>query len=200
MGTAVLLLAPEIVALVARLPDYDGAVLPLRILAVSLAPLYLDMILGTLLIASDRQRQWAIISVGAALINPLLNWWLIRQTQATLQNGAVGAALVTLLTEVGIFVAYVWAQPRGLLGRPNLTFAGRVLLATAAMAAAIGLLLPVLQAVAPGGPTQRLGAAVVLLGAGGAGGIVFGGLALALRLVGPAEWRLVRRALRRGAA
>jgi len=200
IGLGVVLLAPEIIALVGGLPEYEGSVLPLRILGFSLVPLYADMILATILVSVDKQKQWAFVSVGAALINPLLNWWLIRQTQALYGNGAIGSAFVTFLTELVIFFFYLALVPRGVLGTSNLRFAARTLGATLLMGGAIWLVLPVLQSVAPGGPLARGGAAVVLIGAGIVAAGVFGGAALLLRLVGRDELSLVRKALRRGAA
>jgi O-antigen/teichoic acid export membrane protein len=199
IGAGVVLLAPEIIALVGGLPRYNGSVLPLQILGFSLVPLYMDMILATILVSADRQKAWAFVAVGAALINPLLNAWLIRRTQADLHNGAVGAAIVTLLTELVIFFFYIALVPRGVLARGNLIYAGRTLLATLLMAGAVWALLPLLGRVAPGGPSTQAGAAVILIGAAAAGGLVFGVAGLLLRLVGPDEARLLRKALRRGA-
>jgi hypothetical protein len=58
----------------------------------------------------------------------------------------------------------------------------------------------VLEDLAPDGGPGRGGAAVVLIGAALVAGAVFGGAALVLRLVGPDELGLLRKALRRGAA
>ena len=198
ISMGVLLLAREIIALVGGLPKYEGAVLPLQILALSLVPLYIDMILATILVSADKQKQWAFVAVGAALINPVLNWWLILQTQAQLHNGAVGSAIVTLLTELAIFFLYVALLPRGVLGRANLAYAARVLGATLLMGGAIWAVLPGLQGLAPGGAGGQAGAAVILAGAALVGGAVFAGGALLFRLVGADEVRLLRKALRRG--
>lgn len=200
MGVGVFLLAPEVVGLTAGRPMYEEAIIPLRILGISLIPLYVDMILSAVLISADKQRQWALVAVGAALVNPVLNWWLIHQTQSMYQNGAIGSAVVTFLTELAIFAIYVRMVPRGVLTGRNLGYAGRVGLAAGLMGAAILLVLPVLEDLAPDGGTGRGGAAVVLIGAALVAGAVFGGAALVLRLVGPDELGLLRKALRRGAA
>ncbi|HUS16563.1 MAG TPA: flippase [Chloroflexia bacterium] len=200
VSAGVLLLAPQIISLTAGLPKYADSVVPLRILGLGLVPLYVDMILATILISADKQRQWAIVAVSAALINPLFNWWLIRQTQATYQNGAIGSAIVTFGTELAIFFVYVALLPRGVLGRANVGYAARVLVATGLMAGAILLVLPLLEGGAPGSGLDKGGALLVLAGTGVVGAAVFAGAALGLRLVGPEEVRLVRRALRRGAA
>ena len=66
------------------------------------------------------------------------------------------------------------------------------------MGAVIWLLLPVLQTVAPDGGSGKLGAGLILLLCGGLGAGVYAGLAWLLRVIGPAEVQLLRRALRRG--
>jgi O-antigen/teichoic acid export membrane protein len=198
ISVGVVTLAPQLVALVGGLPKYAGAVDPLRVLGVSLVPLYVDMILATILISIDKQRAWAIVAIGAALLNPVANLWLIPLAQAELHNGAVGAAAVTLLTEVGIFCFNIFMIPRGVLGWHSAGFALRGAAAATAMGLALWLAVPLLSEFMPGGATSRLGAALLLTLAGLLGGAVFGGVAWALRLVGADEVRLVRRALRRG--
>ncbi|HET7077609.1 MAG TPA: hypothetical protein VFM49_09195, partial [Chloroflexia bacterium] len=94
---------------------------------------------------------------------------------------------------------YAWIGMRAMI-LPGVTIGEGAVVATLLMGAAIWLILPVLQSVAPGGPLARGGAAVVLLGAAVVGAGVFGGAALLLRLVGRDELALVRKALRRGAA
>lgn len=197
ISVGVTLLAPQIIELIAGTAEYAGAVLPLRILGLSLLPLYADMILATILISADKQRAWGSVAVLAALINPLLNWWLIPITDRVWHNGAIGAAGVTLFTEVLIFCFYIFMVPRGVLGGSNALAAAKIGLAALGMGAVIWLLLPGLQAVAPGGGAGKLGAGLVLLVCAGVGAGVYGGLAWLLRVVGPDEVRLLRRALRR---
>jgi O-antigen/teichoic acid export membrane protein len=198
LGVGVALLAPQIIDLVADRTQFAASVVPLAILGVSLVPLYVDMILATILISVDRQRLWGIVAVLAALINPLLNWALIPWTQVHLGNGAIGAAVVTLFTEVLIFCFYIFMVPRGILGRATLVTVGKVALAAGGMGGVLWLLLPAVQAIAPGGGTGKAGAALVLVLSVIIGAAVYGGLAWLLRVVGPAEIGLLRRALRRG--
>ena len=197
ISAGVALLAPQIIELIAGATDYAGAVLPLRILGLSLLPLYLDMILATILISADKQRAWGSVAVLAALINPLLNWWLIPITHHDLGNGAIGAAGVTLFTEVLIFCFYIFMVPRGVLGWSTARTAAKIGLAALGMSGVIGFLLPVLQAVAPGGGAGKLGAGVILVICAGLGAGVYAGLAWLLRVIGPAEVQLLRRALQR---
>ncbi len=198
ISVGVVLLAPQIIDLIAGATDYAGAVLPLRILGLSLLPLYADMILATILISADKQRAWGSVAVLAALINPLLNWWLIPLTHQNLHNGAIGAAGVTLFTEVLIFCFYIVMIPRGVLSLSNARTALKIGLAAAGMGAVIWLVLPPLQALAPGGSAGKLGAGLILAVCAVLGAAVYGGLAWLLRVIGPDEVRLLRRALQRG--
>lgn len=197
ISVGVTLLAPQIIELIAGVSDYAGAVLPLRILGLSLLPLYLDMILATILISVDKQRAWGSVAVLAALVNPLLNAWLIPITHRDLHNGAIGAAGVTLFTEVLIFCFYIFMVPRGVLGGSNALAALKIGLAALGMGAAIWLLLPLLETALPGGGASKLGAALVLVVCAGLGAAVYAGLAWLLRVIGPAEVQLLRRALKR---
>jgi O-antigen/teichoic acid export membrane protein len=197
ISAGVALLAPQIIELIAGATDYAGAVVPLRILGLSLLPLYLDMILATILISADKQRAWGSVAVLAALVNPLLNWWLIPITHRDLGNGAIGAAGVTLFTEVLIFCFYIFMVPRGVLGWSTALTAAKIGLAALGMSGVIIVLLPGLQAVAPGGGAGKLGAGVILVICAGLGAAVYAGLAWLLRVIGPAEVQLLRRALQR---
>jgi hypothetical protein len=155
------------------------------------------MILATILISADKQRAWGSVAVLAAVINPLLNWWLIPITHHDLHNGAIGAAGVTLFTEVLIFCFYIFMIPRGVLGLGNALTALKIGLAALGMGGVIWLLLPVLQEVAPGGGSGKLGAGLMLVVCAGLGAGVYAALAWLLRVIGPAEVQLLRRALQR---
>ena len=86
IGVGVTLLAPQIIesdrrgapTMPGRSCRCDPGAEPL--------PLYADMILATILISADKQRAWGSVAVLAALINPLLNWWLIPITDRELQQ------------------------------------------------------------------------------------------------------------------
>jgi len=49
--------------------------------------------------ASDRQRQWIVVGIIAAVFNPLLNLIAIPLTAHAYGNGATGAAMITVATE-----------------------------------------------------------------------------------------------------
>jgi len=101
-----------------------------------LAPCYVlsgvDMIIGSALVALDRQRPWAIVGVTAAILNPALNLLAIPYAQSAWGNGALGAAAVTTLTEVYLMVIGLRMLPRGTLGRESISTLVRTIVASAA--------------------------------------------------------------------
>ncbi|OLD74690.1 MAG: hypothetical protein AUI33_06070 [Ignavibacteria bacterium 13_1_40CM_2_61_4] len=78
--------------------------------------LYIDMILGTMLFASDRQRQWTMVAFIALVLNPLLNYLLIPLAGSRMGNAGIGAAVATLLTEVVVMIAALRIMPAHVLG------------------------------------------------------------------------------------
>ena len=81
-------------------PAFAQAVPVLMILALCIPPIYLNIILASVLIAEKRQSVWAKVMTGAAVFNPLVNLVLIPVTEHRYQNGAIGAAISLVLTEL----------------------------------------------------------------------------------------------------
>jgi O-antigen/teichoic acid export membrane protein len=81
------------------------------LLALTLTPMAINMIVYQILVASGRQAIWTAALAAACIVNPALNLVLIHYTQDHLRNGAVGAAVSLLLTELLIAtlaVVLVW--------------------------------------------------------------------------------------------
>ncbi|MDQ6773478.1 MAG: flippase [Candidatus Dormibacteraeota bacterium] len=155
-------------------PQFIGSVPVLGILALTVPPMYLNIMANQVLVAAGRQSAWTKVMILATAVNPILNLFLIRYFQATHHNGAIGAALSLLLTEVliaGIAVAFVRTSFRPeLLGR-----LARAAVATGGMVAAVLLV-------------RHMGLFVdVAVGAG-----VFVPLALLLGVLSRAEMRELR--------
>ncbi len=92
-------------------PAFDPAVPPFVLLAFTLVPMALNMIVYQILAASNRQAIWTGALAVASVVNPALNFVLIRYFQARLHNGAIGAALSLLLTEIliaALAIVLVW--------------------------------------------------------------------------------------------
>src|SRR6202521_1121845 len=109
-------------------PSFAPSYWVLVILALTVPATYFDIMVNQVLIASNRQGVWTKVMVAGAIVNPLINLFLIRYFQDHLHNGAIGAALSLLTTEAGIAVV-------GILLLPNMLDASSVLrLARAALA------------------------------------------------------------------
>jgi O-antigen/teichoic acid export membrane protein len=154
---------------------FAHAVPVMIVLAACIPPIYLNIVLASVLLAAKRQVVWTVVMAAAAVVNPLFNLVLIPMTEHRYHNGAIGAAISLVLTEVlmdgvGFF----------LVGRH--VFDGRVIrraLAACLASAGMGGVALALRA---------LGTPVSLA----AGFATFGILAVALGIVGRHELNLVR--------
>jgi O-antigen/teichoic acid export membrane protein len=114
--------------------EFQRAIPLMQILALQIPIVGLDMVLGTIVVASDRQRQWVMISVAAAILNPLMNLVAIPVAAEAFGNAAIGAAGVTVLTEVLVLVGALRLRPAGVLDRATAVLVFRIVLAGACMA------------------------------------------------------------------
>jgi O-antigen/teichoic acid export membrane protein len=104
--------------------EFHQSVPLMRILALHIPLVAIDIVLGSVAIASDRQRRWVIVAVIAAIFNPLVNIAAIPVADRLYGNGAIGAATVTVLTEVILTIGALRLRPAGVLDRAT----GRLLL------------------------------------------------------------------------
>lgn len=81
---------------------YDHATPVMIILGLCIPPMYLNIMLSTVLVAAKRQVLWTWVMAGATIGNPVVNAVLIPITQHRLGNGAIGAAISLLVTELAI--------------------------------------------------------------------------------------------------
>jgi O-antigen/teichoic acid export membrane protein len=151
-------------------PSFEPSIPVLRVLAITIVPIYVNIMVNQVLIASNRQAIWTWVMAGAAVLNPAMNLVLIRYFQAHSGNGAVGAAISLLATESLMLVVGVWLIRR-CLDLSDLARIGRALLATGGMAVAVEMV------------ARRGLAAEVAVGAA-----AFCVLALLLRVVSSEEW------------
>jgi O-antigen/teichoic acid export membrane protein len=138
-GVGVVILANEITALLNYPPGFGPVALLLRILAFNVPVVAIDMILGTALIAAARQRAWTIVGVVAGIFNPIVNLWAIPFTQSVFGNAAIGAAVVTIATELVMFVGALYLRPKGVFTRGDIWYTARCLLAAGVMAPVVYL-------------------------------------------------------------
>ena len=110
----------------------------LSVLALCVPATYLNTMANQVLIAANRQVVWTKTMIVAAIANPLINLVLIQVTQTRWHNGALGAALALLATELGMSVAAIVLMPRILTVSSWLRIL-RAAVATAGMGLAVWL-------------------------------------------------------------
>jgi O-antigen/teichoic acid export membrane protein len=159
---------------------YDQAVPVMMILGLCIPPMYLNIMLSQVLIAAKRQVRWTWVMAGATVVNPAINAVLIPLAQARFHNGAIGAAVALLLTELLIVTVGFAMVGRGVIDRRSARRMARTATACAATCGISFLLRP-------------YGTVASLVTAA----LVFVMLAWALRLVTPAEAELIRERLAR---
>ena len=115
-------------------PEFQNAVPLMQILALHIPIVGMDIILGSVAVAADRQRQWVYVGVAAAIFNPLLNLAAIPLTVHLFGNGAIGAATITVLTELILMFGAIRLRPSGVLDRPTTRILLRIVAASALIA------------------------------------------------------------------
>ncbi len=139
-------------------PAFANSVPPLVILALGVIPISLNVMAYQLLVAMGRQKVWTKVVAGASIINPLLNLMAIRVCQARYGNGAIGAAVSLVATELFMAGASAWVL-RDVIGRGSVSRALRSLTAALVMGA-------VVHAAQPLGLAAQLGIGVIVFTAG----------------------------------
>jgi len=134
LSLGVIWFAREIIDLFYGLKEYEPSVILLQILSAGLLFLFVDMLLGTTLMSSDKQKQLMGVSLAAIPLNVVLNLILIPAWQTHTGNGAIGAALATGITEFGIMASALVLLPKGILNAFRLSILFKSLAAGAIMA------------------------------------------------------------------
>jgi O-antigen/teichoic acid export membrane protein len=161
-------------------PAYDKAVPVMMILGFCIPPMYLNIMLSQVLIAAKRQVLWTWVMAGATIVNPVINYLLIPLAQKRWHNGAIGASIALLITELLIVTVGFVMVGRGVINRRMIQRVFQTALATDAMC---GVALALRQF----GSLPSLAI----------GGLTFVGLAIVFRLVTPGEMAFVREQIRR---
>lgn len=96
--------APEIIHLFFGRSSYEPSVLILKIFSVGVVLLYIDFVLGTVLLSSDKQKAMSRTAFLAIFVNVGLNYLLIPFAQHSAGNGGIGSAIATLITELFVMI------------------------------------------------------------------------------------------------
>jgi O-antigen/teichoic acid export membrane protein len=171
-GTVVV--APIIPRVLGWPSDFDNASPLIAILSIQLPIVAVDMVLGVVLMAIGRQGAWVTVGIVATALKIAMDYAAIPVFEHIAGNGAIGASVVTLVTEMVMFVGAMVLIPKRLLD-PRIGWdAVRILVAGLATYAAGSTLLVV---------------SPVLGVIGGAAAYVL--VAMALRVVSMADLRLI---------
>ncbi|HUI64929.1 MAG TPA: oligosaccharide flippase family protein [Bacteroidota bacterium] len=137
--------SPVIIRLIFGLKGYQESIIVLRVLGAGILLVYIDMMLGTTLLASDKQRQLSISAFLAIFVNVGINLWLIPYTQARFGNGGIGAGIATNITEFFIMITMIIMMPPHILRKSRVSVqlkaiaAGCVMVLTIYLASLIGV-------------------------------------------------------------
>jgi len=115
MSIGMIAFSQEVVSIFYGIEEYAQAVILLQCLAGGMFFLYVDMILGTTLLASDKQKSLMSVSLVTIPINVVLNFILIPYTQDHFSNGGIGAAVATGITEIFVMSSFLLLLPKGVL-------------------------------------------------------------------------------------
>jgi O-antigen/teichoic acid export membrane protein len=175
IAAVIIAIAPAVPGLLGWPEEFRHAIPLMMILAVQQPLVALDMVLGTALMARNDERRWLHVALVASVFNPTLNLILIPFFQRTTENGAVAAAIVTVLTELVILAGAFILLPKGMVDRGTLLMGGRVLLAGLCLWAVAAILHPMFVPLAVA-----------------TGGLVYLAAILVLRVITPDEIRSLR--------
>ncbi len=168
-GVGTYLFADLAVSVVYGGSKFGPAGMVLKAFAPGLFLLFVDVLLGSVIVAAGRATALAAAKVLNVVVSTGLELVLIPFFQARAGNGGIGVVVAFAASELMMFAAALLIVPRGALSRGLLADLGRALLLGG------GTLL--VAFVAPGGTFANAAAAAV----------TFAALAVALRLVSRAE-------------
>lgn len=131
--------APQIVDIMFGLKQYSNSVILLQILSFCLLFEYVNFHMSTVIVSTDKQHYMPLIAGVALVINVGSNLYLIPYFQATQGNGAIGAAVVTVITELSVTIMMWLIAPPKLFGGETITLIGKIGLAGICMAGLIVL-------------------------------------------------------------
>ena len=133
----IILVASDVFSLLNYQAGFEQAVPLVQILALHIPIVGIDMVLGSALIAADKQKAWTMIACCAAALNPLLNLVAIPLTVHAFGNGAIGAAIVTVATELFMMVGAILLRPAGVMDKGSVLFSVRCGVASLVMVPAV---------------------------------------------------------------
>lgn len=134
IGIGLALTASEVIAFFPYPPEFQNSVPVLVLMALTTPVTAILTVLGMIAIATDLQRRWATGLTVTVALNVVMNIWTIRYAQSWYENGAIGAAFATLLTELLMIVFGVIVLRRVFADARLLRTLAKVMVAVGVMA------------------------------------------------------------------
>ena len=128
-----IILSGELIGFLRYPSEFQHSVPLLAILALTLPVTGSLMLVGTVVIAADKQKEWAITVAITSVISLAINVPFILFFDRVYGNGALGVTLAAVLSEALMMALGIRLMPAGMLGRPVLIGLVRCLGAAAAM-------------------------------------------------------------------
>lgn len=113
--------------------DYGKSVAILSIRSITLVFTFLNIIMGMYLMSIDKQKAWVLVVAIASFATIPLDLIFVPLSLSIFENGAMGGAIATVVTEFGMVIAAFLFVPAGILGRQTFWYALRTILAGAGM-------------------------------------------------------------------
>jgi O-antigen/teichoic acid export membrane protein len=132
-----LVLSGELIGFLRYPAEFRHSVPLLATLALTLPVTGSLMLVGTVAIAADRQKEWAITVAITSIISLAINIPFIIFFDRVYGNGALGVTIAAVLSEVLMVALGIRLVPAGIMGRSILVGLARCLAASAAMAAVL---------------------------------------------------------------
>jgi O-antigen/teichoic acid export membrane protein len=141
LGAGILAVAPRVPSLLGWSDEFSNTIPLMQILALHIPAVAIDMVLGTILLAVGRERQWVRVGIIAAIVNLGGNIFAIPLAHQLVGDGALGASITKVVTEGLMFVGALVVLPRHLVDPKIALYAVRLTIAGVACALAATALL-----------------------------------------------------------
>jgi O-antigen/teichoic acid export membrane protein len=134
MAIGIALTASDLITFLHYPHGFTHSVPLVWILAFHIPIVGVTTVLGTALMACDRQKPWIVVGAIAAIFNPLVNLFAIPAATRAFGDGAVGASIVTVATESLMLIGSLCLlHADGIPDRRTIGFAARCIVACAIM-------------------------------------------------------------------
>ena len=115
LAVGISLFSNEIITTLPYPDEFSNTVPLLTILALTIPITAFLMILGTIAIAVDRQKAWAIALLATVILNVVLNMLAAPYFRDHYANGGIGVALTTLFSEAFMVAIGLRLMPKGVI-------------------------------------------------------------------------------------